>query len=809
MNCVLEQIVKYPDKEIDNLFLLARDEGFDSAKESLIQYEKMLMAQLQIDFVGQAVIYNDGCIHGCARARQEGISVIIPVYNGKKYIQRIFESFLNQTIYAGFFELIFVINGDPGNTPDLMRKYAKQAPFTVKILRTPVKNLSLARNIGLAFALRQYFCFVDVDDTVENNYLLALLSVAAPNSIVIAPVHKLERGHLQLDNYGRLLLGNLAHLTKVNIAGYFSNNAGKLAPRYAACGLEFDISLRNGEDVAFWTRFLIRNQLKIISSYRPGYANAYVRHITDNSASRTLESDTEFVRQRIRVINSLASIEITGQTDSSILQQRILAQSSMAVASLLKTANPALLAEIVSNCKSIIAKEFILEEYINKCKLLFDEKNHEIYLALYLARLGSLHEEFFRTGSKKLLQQIDSLSLQILKNYEKLPENSAECWRKKFLDAKLPIFNKSSFGQCEGIAFCHNYPPASDPAAFVTARRMSQISRLHGELIKWRCFTSVMQQRHQDMSFYNAYGKYQCAKIRQVGEPALWNPEAQRKWAQTALKEANKYGASVIYSHALWVGSHLAALEYKRRHPGVKWYAEFSDPLSISTDGKRRSCALDFEAKSRGDFYASLEADVMTNADYLIFANKNQKRLMIEENPFIENTAAIYAKSAAIIFPPVPKGFCNIETANYKLEPGFLNIGYFGSLYKERNLDALVKLLDYYPQIILHLFLLLNPDMLAPSDYPERIRINNVVNYFQGLNLAKRMDLLYLEDTDCGGRINPYLPSKFIDYLATDTPILIKRQPGSPLSSLRHKRLIDYADFDKFYDKWQSTHIVN
>ena len=58
------------------------------------------------------------------------------------------------------------------------------------------------------------------------------------------------------------------------------------------------------------------------------------------------------------------------------------------------------------------------------------------------------------------------------------------------------------------------------------------------------------------------------------------------------------------------------------------------------------------------------------------------------------------------------------------------------------------------------------------------------------------MDYLYLNDINFPYEINPYLPSKIADYLMTDTPIIAKVVPNSPLSYITHPNLIFLKDHE-------------
>lgn len=102
------------------------------------------------------------------------ISVIVPIYNAEKYLERCVNSIQNQT-YSNL-EIILV---DDGST-DASGKIADElANGDERILVIHQKNggLSNARNSGIAAANGKYISFVDADDYLHPDFLIRLLAV--------------------------------------------------------------------------------------------------------------------------------------------------------------------------------------------------------------------------------------------------------------------------------------------------------------------------------------------------------------------------------------------------------------------------------------------------------------------------------------------------------------------------------------------------------------------------------------------------------------------------------------------------------
>lgn len=92
------------------------------------------------------------------------VSIIVPVYNVEKYLDRCVKSLLNQTLKD--IEIIMVDDGSPDNCPAMCDEYARQDE-RIKVVHKQNAGLGYARNSGLEIATGEYVAFVDSDDYVE------------------------------------------------------------------------------------------------------------------------------------------------------------------------------------------------------------------------------------------------------------------------------------------------------------------------------------------------------------------------------------------------------------------------------------------------------------------------------------------------------------------------------------------------------------------------------------------------------------------------------------------------------------------
>lgn len=101
------------------------------------------------------------------------VSIIVPVYNVEKYINRCIESILNQTFIN--YELIIVDDGSPDNSAMICEEYAK-IDERISVIHKKNGGLSSARNVGIDIAKGKYLFFVDGDDVIHPKTLEILYS---------------------------------------------------------------------------------------------------------------------------------------------------------------------------------------------------------------------------------------------------------------------------------------------------------------------------------------------------------------------------------------------------------------------------------------------------------------------------------------------------------------------------------------------------------------------------------------------------------------------------------------------------------
>ena len=102
--------------------------------------------------------------------------MIIPVYNGEKYISECIESVLDQTL--GDFELIVIDDGSTDDTAEICKK------FDIRYFYQSNQGVSKAREKGLQMAKGEFITFIDSDDKVKADFLEIMLKEMQDNDVV-------------------------------------------------------------------------------------------------------------------------------------------------------------------------------------------------------------------------------------------------------------------------------------------------------------------------------------------------------------------------------------------------------------------------------------------------------------------------------------------------------------------------------------------------------------------------------------------------------------------------------------------------
>ena len=126
------------------------------------------------------------------------ISVIVPIYNAEKYLDRCVQSILRQT-YKNL-EIILIDDGSTDQSSQIMRRYESQ-DHRVVVYSKKNGGVSSARNAGLKMMRGHYCTFVDPDDYVQETYVEQLYQAIIDSNVQISICDRLMPSEEEVRQY--------------------------------------------------------------------------------------------------------------------------------------------------------------------------------------------------------------------------------------------------------------------------------------------------------------------------------------------------------------------------------------------------------------------------------------------------------------------------------------------------------------------------------------------------------------------------------------------------------------------------------
>lgn len=101
------------------------------------------------------------------------VSVIVPVYNTEKYLQKCLDSIMKQEYYN--LEIIIIDDGSTDKSGIIADEFADKDNRIV-VFHKKNGGVSFARNIGIKHATGKYITFVDADDMIHKKFILNIIN---------------------------------------------------------------------------------------------------------------------------------------------------------------------------------------------------------------------------------------------------------------------------------------------------------------------------------------------------------------------------------------------------------------------------------------------------------------------------------------------------------------------------------------------------------------------------------------------------------------------------------------------------------
>ena len=184
------------------------------------------------------------------------ISIIVPVYNTAKYLERCVDSIVAQTYTE--WELLLIDDGSTDDSAAICNEYAAKDE-RIRVFHKENGGVSSARNLGLDNAQGEWITFVDSDDYIEENFLKSFEGNLDAD-LVVGNSTWLDNGGAEINSYNISLIGMSREklISRYLYSGMFNMSWGKLykASLIRRYGIRFNEIMRFAEDLCFVYQFL-------------------------------------------------------------------------------------------------------------------------------------------------------------------------------------------------------------------------------------------------------------------------------------------------------------------------------------------------------------------------------------------------------------------------------------------------------------------------------------------------------------------------------------------------------------------------
>lgn len=227
------------------------------------------------------------------------VSVIVPIYNSSKFLDRCIDSILNQTYNNT--EVILINDGSTDDSLEKINIY--QTKYSqIKVFSKENGGSASARNYGLEKASGEYILFVDSDDSIDNDYIENLILNIDDNDCIVC-------GYKRYNNK-KLLYKKKPKNTHFSIYK-FNATCCKLykTKLLKDNNIKFPLNYKIGEDIYFTIQVInSTNKIKFIKY--AGYNNYINLNSITSTANKTKENRNKLMLPLLKDIEKIANYKI-------------------------------------------------------------------------------------------------------------------------------------------------------------------------------------------------------------------------------------------------------------------------------------------------------------------------------------------------------------------------------------------------------------------------------------------------------------------------------------------------------------------
>ena len=183
------------------------------------------------------------------------ISVVIPIYNSEKWLDRLISTIKNQSCFENL-EVIFVNDGSTDNSLKILNSYTEK---NFVVINKENEGVSAARNDGIKRATCKYIAFIDSDDLIDDDYFeMFLQEMELDYDLFLSGyIAEFENGKNNIKKYESHELVGTENILKDFLLGKIDPNCwNKLFKKEILENNLFDCNMALGEDKDMLFRYL-------------------------------------------------------------------------------------------------------------------------------------------------------------------------------------------------------------------------------------------------------------------------------------------------------------------------------------------------------------------------------------------------------------------------------------------------------------------------------------------------------------------------------------------------------------------------
>lgn len=252
---------------------------------------------------------------------EELISVIVPVYNVEKYLDKCLESLVNQT-YRNL-EILLIDDGSTDHSGEKCDAWVKK-DTRIQVLHKKNEGVSEARNIGLEVAKGKYIGFVDSDDYIEKNMYEILCK-------------EMQKNKAELVTCGANFIRNEEEIHPINSEMYTTEKVDKfqaiqrfyplngsiwkcLLVKERLKDIRFNTNLSIGEDLNFICQYLLNCKEACVFISAPFY-NYVIRENSATTVNHSKKQRLSYHMDTIETINLAKAFILQNCEDRDTLSE--------------------------------------------------------------------------------------------------------------------------------------------------------------------------------------------------------------------------------------------------------------------------------------------------------------------------------------------------------------------------------------------------------------------------------------------------------------------------------------------------------